>query len=514
MTALEKNCYAIELRGITKRFGPVTANDGIDLGLRRGEILALLGENGSGKTTLMNMLAGIYLPDEGEILADGKPISILSPKDAYAHGIGMIHQHYKLVDVFTAAENIVLGLENEKKLDLKAVSARVREICQRYGFEIEPEKKVYNMSVSEKQTLEIVKVLYRKAEILILDEPTAVLTPQETEELFTVIRRIVREKGMTVIIITHKLDEVLAISDRVGVMRKGKLVGIHETKDVDAAKLASLMVGRPVIFEELERSGEPGEVALRVERLNVSDARGLPAVRDLSLELRSGEILGIAAIEGNGQSELIEAITGLTPIRSGRVTVLGRDVTGLDPGEIREAGLSHVPEDRLATGISGLATVAENLLMGKQREPRFNRFRFHQDRKAIRSYAQELYERYDIRGAGVEGLGGDMSGGNMQKLVIAREFSFNTPVLVISQPTRGVDVGAIEFIHSRIMEKRNHGAAILLASADLDEVFRLSDRIIALYEGQITGSFRAGEISKEEIGLYMTGSKRQGGQQT
>jgi simple sugar transport system ATP-binding protein len=290
-------------------------------------------------------------------------------------------------------------------------------------------------------------------------------------------------------------------------------VGVHDTKDVTQADLASMMVGRPVLFDKLIRTGEPGEAALRVEKLCVSDHRGLTAVKDLSLEVRAGEILGIAAIEGNGQSELIEAVTGLMPVRSGRVEVLGREVTGLEPGEIRAAGLAHVPEDRLATGLSRDATVAENLLVGKQREPRFNRFRIQQDQKAIRDYAEEVYERYDIRGAGVEALAGEMSGGNMQKVVIAREFSFETPVLIISQPTRGVDVGAIEFIHTCIMEKRNQGAAILLSSADLDEVFRLSDRIITLYEGEITGSFLAGEIAKEEIGLYMTGSKRQGGTQ-
>ena len=463
---MKNNEPVIRFEHISMQFPGVLANDDVSLEIRRGEVFALIGENGAGKSTLMNILYGIQTPSSGAVYIKGRLVESYDPKNVIAQGVGMVHQHFMLVPSFTVAQNIVMSREPRKHrifFDNAAAEEAARKLEREYGLTVPETEPVEDISVGLQQRVEILKALYRGAEILILDEPTAVLTPQETEELFTVIRRIVREKGMTVIIITHELDEVLARSDRVGVMRKGKLVGIHETKDVDAAKLASLMVGRPVIFEELERSGEPGEVALRVERLNVSDARGLPAVR---------------------------------------------------PGEIREAGLSHVPEDRLATGISGLATVAENLLMGKQREPRFNRFRFHQDRKAIRNYAQELYERYDIRGAGVEGLGGDMSGGNMQKLVIAREFSFNTPVLVISQPTRGVDVGAIEFIHSRIMEKRNHGAAILLASADLDEVFRLSDRIIALYEGQITGSFRAGEISKEEIGLYMTGSKRQGGQQT
>ena len=511
---MKQNEPVIRFEHISMQFPGVLANDDISLDILPGEVFALIGENGAGKSTLMNILYGIQTPSSGDVYIKGRRVELYDPKNVIEQGVGMVHQHFMLVPSFTVAQNIVMSREPRKHkifFDNAAAEKAVRKLEEEYGLTVPETEPVEDISVGLQQRVEILKALYRGAEILILDEPTAVLTPQETEELFAVIRGVVREKGMTVIIITHKLDEVMAISDRVGVMRKGKLVGIHETKDVDARQLASLMVGRPVLFDELERSGETGEAALRVERLNVTDHRGLPAVRDLSLELRAGEILGIAAIEGNGQSELIEAITGLTPIRSGRVEVMGREVTGLDPGEIREAGLAYVPEDRLATGLSGAATVAENLLVGKQRESRFNRFRIQQDRKAIRSYAEEVYGRYDIRGAGVEGLAGDMSGGNMQKVVIAREFSFDTPVLIISQPTRGVDVGAIEFIHSRIMEKRNQGAAILLSSADLDEVFRLSDRIITLYEGQITGSFRAGEISKEEIGLYMTGSKRQGG---
>jgi len=514
---MKQNEPVIRFEHISMQFPGVLANDDISLDIMPGEVFALIGENGAGKSTLMNILYGIQTPSSGEVWIKGKRVEEFDPKNVIEQGVGMVHQHFMLVPSFTVAQNIVMSREPRKHkifFDNAAAEAAVRKLEAEYGLTVPESVPVEDISVGMQQRVEILKALYRGAEILILDEPTAVLTPQETDELFSVIRSVVREKGMTVIIITHKLDEVMAISDRVGVMRKGKLVGIHETKDVDAPQLASLMVGRPVIFEELERSGEPGEIALRVEQLNVSDHRGLPAVKNLNLELRAGEILGIAAIEGNGQSELIEAITGMIPVRSGRITVLGKEITGLEPGEIRAAGLAHVPEDRLATGISGLATVSENLLIGKQREPRFNRFGIQQNRKAIRDYAQEIYRRYDIRGAGVDGLAGDMSGGNMQKVVIAREFSFDTPVLIISQPTRGVDVGAIEFIHSRIMEKRNQGAAILLSSADLDEVFRLSDRIITLYEGQITGSFRAGEISKEEIGLYMTGSKRQGGPET
>ena len=503
---MDNNC-AVELRHITKRFGKVVANDSIDLTINRGEILSLLGENGSGKTTLMNMLAGIYFPDEGEIYVNGVLTSIRSPKDAFDNHIGMIHQHYKLVDVFTAAENIVLGLDEPGKLDIKAANARVKEICDRYGFDIDPTKKIYDMSVSQKQTVEIVKVLYRGADTLILDEPTAVLTPQETDELFAVIRRVVRELGMTVIIITHKLYEVMAISDRVGVMRKGRLIGVENTCDVDEKKLASMMVGRPVLYDRLEKTGEAGAEQIRVSGLTVCDDRGLVAVDGLSLSVRAGEVLGIAAIEGNGQSELLEAITGMRRVERGTVEVCGQNVTGKTAGEIRKVGLSHIPEDRLATGVSRSASVTDNLLMGKQRDKAFSGFAFHQRRSSIERYAEEVYERFDIRGAGIDTAVGSMSGGNMQKVVVAREFSFDSPVLIIAQPTRGVDVGAIEFIHTRIIEKRNAGCAILLCSADLDEVFRLSDRIITMYEGRITGEFRTSDITKEEIGWYMTGHR-------
>ena len=506
----------INFKHISMQFPGVLANDDISLDIMPGEVFALIGENGAGKSTLMNILYGIQTPTSGEVWIKDRRVEEFDPRNVIEQGVGMVHQHFMLVPSFTVAQNIVMSKEPRKHrifFDNAAAEAAVRKLEEDYGLTVPESVPVEDISVGMQQRVEILKALYRGAEILILDEPTAVLTPQETEELFGVIRGIVREKHMTVIIITHKLDEVMAISDRVGVMRKGKLVGIHETRDVNQQMLASLMVGRPVLFDELERMGEPGEPALTVEQLRVLDHRGLAAVRDLSLELRAGEILGIAAIEGNGQSELIEAITGLMPVQSGRITILGKDVTGQDPGEIREAGLAHVPEDRLATGLSGAATVAENLLVGKQREARFNRWGFHQNQAAVRAYAEEVYGRYDIRGAGVEALAGDMSGGNMQKVVIAREFSFDSPVLIISQPTRGVDVGAIEFIHSRIMEKRNLGAAILLSSADLDEVFRLSDRIITLYEGRITGCFRASEITKEEIGLYMTGSRQQGGKE-
>ena len=497
------------MEGITKRFGSVVANNAINLELHEGEILSLLGENGSGKTTLMNMLSGIYYPDEGQIYIHDKPVTIASPKDAFDNGIGMIHQHFKLVDVFTATENIILGLDEDGKMNLKEAGKRIKEISQKYGFEIDPDQKVYNMSVSQKQTVEIVKVLYRGADILILDEPTAVLTPQETDELFAVLRRIVREKDMTVILITHKLYEVMAISDRVGILRQGKLVGVEDTKNVTQASLASMMVGREVLFDRLERTGEPGEDAIVTEDLYVSDVRGLPAVRGVSIHVRAGEVLGIAAIEGNGQSELLETICGLRKPDSGKVYVCGKDVTGKTPGVVREAGLAHIPEDRLSTGVSPEASISDNLLTGRHDDREFLRFGFHLRTDVIRRYTEELYKRYDIRSGGIDTQAEDMSGGNLQKLVVAREFSFDTPVLVIAQPTRGVDIGASEFIHRRIMEKRAAGCAILLSSADLDEVLRLSDRIITLYEGRVTGEFAAEAITREQLGYYMTGDRTQ-----
>ena len=491
-------------------FPGVLANDDVSLDIRRGEVFALVGENGAGKTTLMNILYGINEPTDGEVIIGGRKVEHFSPKTAISLGVGMVHQHFMLVPSFTVAQNIVMSKEPRKLgflFDNRAAEKKTRELVDNYGLVVDPSAVVREISVGLQQRVEILKTLYRGADILILDEPTAVLTPQETDELFAVIRRVVKEHGMTVIIITHKLYEVMAISDRVGVMRKGRLIGVADTCDMDEKKLASMMVGRPVLYDRLEKTGVPGEERIKVDDLHVLDNRGLPAVDGLSLSVRAGEVLGIAAIEGNGQSELLEAITGMRPIESGEISICGQSIRGKDPGEIRRLGLAHIPEDRLATGVSRDASVTDNLIVGRHREKAFNRFGFHQRTSTIERYAQQVYDNFDIRGAGLEVNVGSMSGGNMQKVVVAREFSFNTPVLVIAQPTRGVDVGAIEFIHSRIIEKRNAGCAILLCSADLDEVFRLSDRIITMYEGHITGHFKASGISKEEIGYYMTGDR-------
>ena len=505
--------YVVEMKNITMDFPGIRANDDVSLSVKKGEIFALVGENGAGKSTLMNILYGILTPTKGEVIIKGKKVTSFNPRNTIAAGVGMVHQHFMLVPSFTVAQNIVMSREPRKWglfYDEKAAVEAVRALSAEYGLQVEPNDTVRQISVGLQQRVEILKTLYRGADVLILDEPTAVLTPQETDELFAILRRVVKEKGMTVIIITHKLYEVMAISDRVAVMRQGKLVNLEETKNVNERSLAAMMVGRDVVQVQQQEKANPGEEKIVVKDLHAEDNRGLPAVRGLSLSVRAGEVLGIAAIEGNGQSELLEAITGMRPYSSGTVTVNGTEVSGMTPGAIRELGLSHVPEDRLATGVSADADISDNLLVGKHTRKEFAKFGIHQNKKAIEAYAQGQFEKFDIRASGLDARVGSLSGGNMQKVVIAREFSFPSDVLVISQPTRGVDIGANEFIHSRILEKRQEGAAILLCSADLDEVFRLSDRIITIYEGRITGEFEAGTISKAEIGYYMTGDRKAG----
>ena len=501
----------VEFQNITMEFPGVRANDDVTLSIRKGEIFALVGENGAGKSTLMNILYGILTPTKGSVTIKGRKVSAFSPRHAISLGVGMVHQHFMLVPSFTVAQNIVLSREPKKYgflYDLEAANKAVAALSEEYGLDVNPTDVVGQLSVGLQQRVEILKTLYRGAEVLILDEPTAVLTPQETDELFAVLRRVVKEKDMTVIIITHKLYEVMAISDRVGVMRQGRLIGIEETKNVNERILASMMVGREILQDPVEKADLAGDVKIELSGVWVPDNRGLPAVKGLSLHVRSGEILGIAAIEGNGQSELLEAVTGMRPY-AGTITVNGRDIRGMHPGEIRQLGLSHVPEDRLATGVDKISDISDNLLVGKHKNKEFTRFGFHQNRKAIREYALRTFEKFDIRAAGVDTAVGSLSGGNMQKVVIAREFSFDSDVYIISQPTRGVDIGAIEFIHNRILEKKEEGAAILLCSADLDEVLRLSDRVITIYEGRITGEFDKAHLEKTEIGYYMTGSREE-----
>lgn len=508
----------VRFENISMQFPGVLANDNVSFDIKKGEVFALVGENGAGKSTLMNVLYGINTPTSGNVYIKGKKMEKHTPTEAIENGVGMVHQHFMLVPSFTVAQNIVLSKEPRKRkffYDLKGAIKATEKLVEDYGLVVDPRAVVEEISVGLQQRVEILKTLYRGADILILDEPTAVLTPQETEELFDVIRRIVREKDMTVIIITHKLNEVMAISDRVGVMRQGKLVGVEATKDVNERILASMMVGREVLFDTIEKTGDIGQVMVEVENLQVADNRGLLAVRGVDLQVRAGEILGIAAIEGNGQSELLEAITGMRHIEGGTVKVAGTDIAAMKPGEVRKLGLAHIPEDRIATGVTTESTITDNLIIGKETRPEFSKYKIHLKKSSIVRYANELFEKFDMRGAGVDTKVGSLSGGNMQKVVVAREFSFDTPILIIAQPTRGVDVGAIEFIHKSIIEKRNAGCAILLVSADLDEVFRLSDRIITIYEGQVTGEFKSGEISKMDISYYMTGhrEKESGGEQ-
>lgn len=500
----------IKLVNVTKRFPGVVANDNISLEIEKGEIYALVGENGAGKSTLMKTMYGLHKPTEGEVWIKGEKIEQFSPATAISKGIGMVHQHFMLIPSFTVSENIVLGNELRKnKLfsDKEAAIQKVIELSKEYGLDVDPTIKIEDASVGLQQRVEILKTLYRGADILILDEPTAVLTPQETKELFVVIKKLVKEKNMTVIIITHKLNEVIEISDRVGVMRAGKLIGVEETKNVNEKILAEMMVGREVLFENITKKDNAGEIKVSVEDLWVKDNRGFNAVKGININIKSGEILGIAGIEGNGQSELLEAIAGLRNVQKGKVTFMGEDATNKSTKAIRDLGVAHIPEDRLTTGVSKEASIEENLLMGRQHSTEFARKGIHLKQDKIKSHAKALINKFDIRTSSEKVRVGALSGGNMQKVVIAREFSFETPILLISQPTRGVDIGAIEFIHEQIINKRNEGCAILLISAELDEIFRLSDRIISIYEGEITGEFKNGEISKQEIGYYMTGKR-------
>jgi len=505
----------IEFKNVSKRFPGVLANSHITMDIRKGEIFAIVGENGAGKSTLMKTMYGLHAPTEGEVFIRGKKVEKFSPSYAIQNGIGMVHQHFMLVPSFSIAENIVLGNERRTKrifIDSKDATKVVNDLCDTYGLVVDPKLKVEDVSVGIQQRVEILKTLYRGADILILDEPTAVLTPQETDDLFKVVRKLVDELGKTVIIITHKLNEVMALSDRVGVMRQGELIGLVETAQTDEKQLAEMMVGREVLLDEIEKPKTSGDVLIEASGIVARDKRGFKALKGIDLNVRAGEILGIAGIEGNGQTELIEVLSGMREYEAGIITISGQSVKGLSPAAIRDLGVAHIPEDRLVTGLSKDSSIEDNVLMGNQHDAPYASKGFHLNRKIIGNHANELIERFDIRTAGKEVKIGELSGGNMQKVVIAREFSFDTPILLISQPTRGVDIGAIEFIHGQIVKKRNEGCAIVLVSAELDEIFRLSDRMITLYEGEITGEFVSGEITKKDIGFYMTGNREKEGE--
>jgi general nucleoside transport system ATP-binding protein len=496
----------LELRGITKRFPGVVANDHVDLELSKGEVHALLGENGAGKSTLMNILYGLYHPDEGQIRLNGKRIGIDSPRDAIDHGIGMVHQHFMLIPVMTVAENIVLATEPRKGpfLDLASAEERVRELSTQYGLAVRPGAQVSSISVGMQQRAEILKALYRGAEILILDEPTAVLTPQEASELFGIIRSL-QEDGKSIIFISHKLNEVLDIADRITVLRQGKKIDTVPREGATREGLARLMVGREVVLRVEKPPAQPGETLLEVEDLVVVDERNLEAVRGVSFELKAGEIVGIAGVDGNGQTELIDALTGLRRPAAGRIKAVGKDLTTANAREALDAGVGHIPEDRQARGLVLDFTLAENLaLHDYEKEPNSKLGWLFPGRLIER--AGRLLKEFDVRGGRPQTLAAALSGGNQQKVVIAREVSRDPRILVAAQPTRGLDVGAIEFVHRRLVKERDEGRAILLVSFELEEILSLSDRILVVYEGRIVGEYLPG-VTEEELGIAMTGGR-------
>ncbi len=495
---------ALEMRGITKRFPGVVANDAITLTIEPGQIHALLGENGAGKSTLMNILYGLLSPDEGEILLDGRPVQIADPSDAIARGIGMVHQHFMLVPVFTVAENIVLGNEtmaNPVFLDVHKSEGRIRDLATQLGFQIDPDAKVGDLSVGIQQRIEILKALYRGAKVLILDEPTAVLTPQETVEIFAVLRRLASE-GTSIVFISHKLYEVLEIADTITVIRRGRVVGEADPKTATEEDLAEMMVGREVSLIVDKGPANPGDVVLQVQDLIVADDRGTIVVDGASFEVRAGEIFGIAGVAGNGQAELVEALNGLRRVRDGLVTLNGHDVTNRSSRELSERGIAYIPGDRQRYGLVMTFPVEDNLILTEYHHAPFSRFGII-DERAITTRAAELIPAYDIRTPSGDVSTSTLSGGNQQKVIVAREFSRDLALLIADQPTRGIDVGSIEFIHKQIVAKRDAGTAVLLASAELDEVLELSDRIGIMYRGKLVAVVDAATAEKDRIGLIM-----------
>ena len=497
----------LEAKNITKQFPGVLANDHVNFDLRKGEIHALLGENGAGKTTLMNILYGLHKPDSGEILVNGKNIVIHSPKDSIQAGIGMVHQHFMLIPVFSVAENIMLGDETTHlgMLDTNAVSQRVRELSQQYGLDVDPGALVGQLSVGAQQRVEIIKTLYRNAQIVILDEPTGVLTPQEADDLFRIMRQLT-ERGVSIIFITHKLKEVLAVADRITTMRAGKVVGTVQPKETNEAKLASMMVGREVILTVQKEAAHPKEEVLRVEDLHVLDDRDLEVVNSVSFEVHAGEILGIAGVQGNGQTQLAEALTGLRPTKKGKVIIAGKDLSGKPPRPIIETGLAHIPEDRQRHGLVLSYTVADNMVLCNYYLPPFARWGVIQQDK-VDENARKLIKDFDVRTPSPYVPASKLSGGNQQKVIVARELSRDVKLVIASQPTRGLDVGSIEYIHKEIVIMRDRGVGVLLISAELDEIMSLSDRIAVMYRGQIVVVVDAKQADREQLGLWMAGAR-------
>ncbi len=505
----------IETRGITKRFPGVLAVDRVDFSLEKGEIHALLGENGAGKTTLMNMLYGLYQPDEGEILVNGEAVEFHDPNDAIRRGIGMVHQHFMLIPVMTVTENIILGVERTRpplaflgrlgRLDRRSARIRIRELAEQYGLAVDPNATIQDLPVGSQQRVEIVKTLYRRADIVILDEPTAVLTPQEADELFAVMRRLV-EQGVSIVFISHKLKEVLAVADRISVLRDGRLVGTTTPAQATRESLAEMMVGREVLLTVVKEEARPGEPVLQVNGLRTLDDRDQVAVNDVSFEVRAGEILGIAGVQGNGQRELVEALTGLRSVEGGEVSVLGQDVTHASPRQITEMGVAYIPEDRQKHGLVLSYPVADNLVLNTYYRPPFAK-RMVLNEPEIERHGRALVQEFDIRTPSVYTTSSSLSGGNQQKAIVARELSRPIKLLVAAQPTRGLDVGSTEFIHNRLVEQRRQGVAVLLISADLDEILSLSDRVVVVFEGEIVGTLPIADATRERVGLLMAGVK-------
>ncbi|KRE58230.1 ABC transporter ATP-binding protein [Paenibacillus sp. Soil750] len=498
----------VELRNITKRFPGIVANDAISLKLRKGEIHALLGENGAGKSTLMNIVFGLYQPDEGSIHVQGNEVFIDSPNRAIELGIGMVHQHFKLVQPFTVTENIILGMEPKRgmNVDIRTAQDKVRKLSEQYGLRVDPKAKIEDISVGMQQRVEILKTLYRGADILIFDEPTAVLTPQEISELMVIMRNLVKE-GKSIILITHKLKEIMEIADTVTIIRRGKVIDTLACAQANPQILAEKMVGRDVSFKVNKAAVKLGEPVLQVQDLMVRNQQGLASLKGLNFEVKAGEILGIAGVDGNGQSELIEALTGLRTVDGGTVLLMGSDITNQTPREISEAGLSHIPEDRHKHGLVLDFTMSENMVLETYFHPAYNKGGFL-NYDVIDKHAEALIKQFDVRTPSIYNKARSLSGGNQQKAIIAREIHKNPNLLIAAQPTRGLDVGAIEFVHRMLIEQRNKGKAVLLISFELDEIMNVSDRIAVIYEGQIVGEVMPQDTNDQEIGLLMAGSKR------
>jgi len=497
----------VELRGITKRFGPVVANSDVNLTIRPGEVLGLLGENGAGKTTLMNVLSGLYTADEGEILIDGKPTRFDGAKDAIEAGIGMVHQHFMLVPVFTVAENVVLGVEPTKaldRLDIRAARKQVTDISTQYGLQVDPDAVIEQLPVGMQQRVEIIKVLFRSADVIVFDEPTAVLTPQEVTEFFGIVRSL-RDAGKALVFITHKLNEVIEVADRIQVLRGGKIVGEADPKTATDADLAEAMVGRPVQFVVHKAPCRPRDVVLEVENLTVANDRDEVAVDRVSFVAREGETVGLAGVHGNGQTELVEALTGLRDPLSGTIRYRGQDITHASARDRHKLGIAHIPEDRQRSGMIGTFTVAENAVLDTYYDDRFSSG-LNMLWQQVHRAAAQMVRDFDVRTPSVFTLAGHLSGGNQQKLVVAREFSRDTKMTIASQPTRGVDVGSIEYIHKRIMDARDEWDAVIVASTELTEIMALSDRILVMFSGRVVAEFDSEEAEIHDIGLAMGGA--------